>query len=37
MLRGASLPEVGPELWPLGVFFALSMGIAMLRFRKRLD
>lgn len=37
MLRSATLAEVGRDLWPLGVFFVVTMGIAMLRFRKRLD
>lgn len=37
MLRGASLSEVGRDLWPLGLFFAAMMTISMLRFRKRLD
>lgn len=37
MLRGASLPEVSPDLWPLGAFFAITMALATLRFRKRLD
>ena len=37
MLRGADLPDVGRDLWPLLLFFALSMGLAIVRFRKRLD
>lgn len=37
MLRGASLPEVGRDLWPLGVFFLATMTLATIRFRKRLD
>lgn len=37
LLRGATLPDVTQELWPLGAFFLVSMGLAMLRFRKRLD
>lgn len=37
MLRGASLPEVGRDLWPLGVFFLVTMTLATLRFTKRLD
>lgn len=37
MLRGATLPEVGGDLWPLGLFFVVTMGLAMVRFRKRLD
>jgi len=37
MLRGADLPEVSRDLWPLGVFFVITMTLAMLRFQKRLD
>ena len=37
MLRGATLTEVGRDLWPLGVFFVMTMGLATIRFRKRLD
>jgi ABC-2 type transport system permease protein len=37
LLRGASLGEVAPELWPLGLFFAVTMALSVARFRKRLD
>jgi len=37
MLRGASLPEVSRDLWPLGLFFVATMILATLRFQKRLD
>ena len=37
MLRGAALPEVSRDLWPLGLFFGVMMAVATLRFRKRLD
>ncbi len=37
ILRGADLPEVAHELWPLAVFFAVTLGLAIARFRKRLD
>jgi len=37
MLRGATLSEVSRDLWPLGVFFVVTLGLAMIRFRKRLD
>jgi len=37
MLRGATLPEVSRDLWPLGVFFLVTMTLATIRFRKRLD
>ena len=36
-LRGAALGELGGELWPLAVFFAISLSAAIVRFRKRLD
>jgi ABC-2 type transport system permease protein len=37
LLRSASIGEVGTELIPLAIFFALTMSLAVLRFRKRLD
>jgi ABC-2 type transport system permease protein len=37
VLRGASLGELGGELWPLAAFFTVTMSLAVLRFRKRLD
>jgi ABC-2 type transport system permease protein len=37
ILRGASLADVSGELWPLAVFFAVTVSIAIARFRKRLD
>jgi ABC-2 type transport system permease protein len=37
ILRGARLGELGGELWPLALFFAVTVSIATLRFRKRLD
>jgi len=37
MLRGASLAEMAGDIWPLGLFFAVTMAAAMVRFRKRLD
>ena len=37
MLRGATLSEVGRDLWPLGLFFLTTMLLATARFRKRLD
>ena len=37
MLRGASLPELSAELLALGVFSVVTLSLAMLRFRKRLD
>ena len=37
LLRGATLPEVARDIWPLGIFFLVTMVASMLRFRKRLD
>ena len=37
MLRGAGLDEVAHEVWPLGLFFAVTLTVAIGRFRKRLD
>ncbi len=37
ILRGATLAEVGHEIWPLLAFFAVVMTAAILRFQKRLD
>jgi ABC-2 type transport system permease protein len=37
VLRGATLGEVGREIWPLALFCAVTLSVAALRFRKRLD
>jgi ABC-2 type transport system permease protein len=37
LLRAAGLGDVSPDLWPLLVFFTATMGLSVLRFRKRLD
>jgi ABC-2 type transport system permease protein len=37
MLRGAELSELLPEIWALMAFMFVTLGIAMLRFKKRLD
>jgi len=37
VLRGASFGEVAGELWPLALFFCVTLTLAALRFRKRLD
>ncbi len=37
MLRGADLPEVWPQLAKLAVFLTVMLGIAVARFKKRLD
>ena len=37
LLRGATLGEVSRDLWPLLVFFLVTMSLSVLRFRKRLD
>lgn len=37
VLRGATLAEVSRDLWPLGVFAAVTLAASAMRFRKRLD
>lgn len=37
MLRGAELGELHHEIWPLAVFFVVTLSLATFRFRKRLD
>jgi ABC-2 type transport system permease protein len=37
MLRGAALEEMMPNVQALGIFFLITMTLATLRFRKRLD
>lgn len=37
VLRGASLPEVSRDAWPLLLFATVTLSAAALRFRKRLD
>ena len=37
VLRGASLGDVSGEIWPLAAFLAVTLTLAALRFRKRLD
>ncbi len=37
MLRDASLAELSGELWPLALFFVVTLSLSVRRFRKRLD
>jgi ABC-2 type transport system permease protein len=37
ILRSATLGEVGAEVLPLAIFFTVTLGLALTRFRKRLD
>lgn len=37
LVRGAELGSLHTEIWPLLVFFGVFLGLAMLRFNKRLD
>jgi ABC-2 type transport system permease protein len=37
MLKGASLAETGPHLWPLLLFTAVVMAVGLQRFRRTLD
>ena len=36
LLRGAELGELTPEIWPLLLFFAVTVSLAVSRFQKRL-
>jgi ABC-2 type transport system permease protein len=36
LLRGAELGELTPDIWPLLLFFAATVGLAVSRFQKRL-
>lgn len=37
IVRGTPLGDLGADIWPLVAFFAVFLGIALARFRKRLD
>jgi ABC-2 type transport system permease protein len=37
ILRGATLGDVWPDIWPLLLFFSVAISLSILRFRKRLD
>jgi len=37
LLRASPLDELLREIWPLAVFFAVTLALAIARFRKRLD
>jgi len=37
ILRGATITDVSREIWPLVIFFLVTLTASMLRFRKRLD
>lgn len=37
MLKGAGLADVGDDLWPLGVIFAVIAALALTRYRRTLD
>jgi ABC-2 type transport system permease protein len=37
LLRGAALADLRADIWPLVAFLAVTLGLAVLRFRKRLD
>jgi ABC-2 type transport system permease protein len=37
LLRGATLPDLWPEIWPLLALFTALLTLSVLRFRKRLD
>jgi ABC-2 type transport system permease protein len=37
LLRGAGLGGMWVDVWPLLLFFAITMSLAVLKFHKRLD
>ena len=37
LLKGNTLTEVWPNLWPIGLFFFVVMTVAVVRFRRTLD
>ena len=37
MLKGATAPEIWPNVWPLALFWAAMVAIALLRYRRTLD
>jgi ABC-2 type transport system permease protein len=37
LLKGNGLAEVAPHLWPIALFFVVSMAVGMTRYRQTLD
>ena len=37
LLKGNGLPEIAPELWPIGLFLLVAALIALARYRETLD
>lgn len=37
LLKGNGLPEIAPELWPIGLFLLIAAMIALSRYRETLD
>jgi ABC-2 type transport system permease protein len=37
MLKGATLPDVLPQLWPIALFLAVIGAVALKRYRQTLD
>ena len=37
LLKGNSLPEVAPELWPIALFAAVALAVGVKRYRQTLD
>jgi ABC-2 type transport system permease protein len=37
MLKGATFPEIWPNVWPLAAFWAAMAAIALVRYRRTLD
>jgi ABC-2 type transport system permease protein len=37
LLKGNSMAEIWPDMWPLVLFMFAAMGVALARFRRTLD
>jgi ABC-2 type transport system permease protein len=37
LLKGNALPDIAPELWPMALFAAVALVIAVMRYRRTLD
>jgi ABC-2 type transport system permease protein len=37
LLKGNGLPQIWPELWPIGLFVVVMLGLGLKRYRQTLD
>ena len=37
LLKGNTLPEILPELWPIALFVVVAATVALIRYRETLD